>query len=260
MSGNRLTVIIPSRVQDDQMLFLNRSVGSIRRQVLSGQFDVNIIVAVDQGDMLDPQICRNLGIQCIESHGKSQAAALNSAIRKLDCDYVAFLEDDDRWQPQFLQVAAQALDIGGFVSSNQIIYDEHGDIVRFLDFPTPSGWIMAYDTVSRVGEFNETFRFHIDNEWLGRLNLSGVTRVHLLEHYAPLDLAVLAQDRVQIRQMLEATQNRIHVLRHEFLFPLVQRFAHSNSGMAQIMTDPDKQAVSIAEYERLIQQFGRVPI
>lgn len=260
MSGNRLTVIIPSRVKEDQMFFLNRSVGSIRRQVLSGQFDVNIMVSVDAGDILDPQICADLGIQCVESHGRSQAAALNSAIRKLDCDYVAFLEDDDRWQPDYLQVAARALNVGSFVSSNQIIYDEHGDIIRFLDFPTPSGWIMTYDTMQRVGEFNETFRYHIDNEWLGRLNQSGVTRVHLLERYAPMDIEVLTRDRDHIRQLLEVTQNRTHILRHEFPFPLVQRFAHSNSGMAQIMTNEDKRAISFAEYDRLQQTFGMIPI
>ena len=241
------------------MFFLNRSVASIRRQVLSDQFDVNIMVAVDQGDMLDPQVCSNLGIQCVESHGKSQAAALNSAIRKLDCDYVAFLEDDDRWQPDYLQVAARALAVGGFVSSNQIIYDEHGDIIRFFDFPTPSGWIMTYDTMAKVGEFNESFRYHIDNEWLGRLNLSGVTRVHLLERYAPTDVTVLTKDRDHIRQLLEVTQNRVHILRHEFPFPLVQRFSHSNSGMAQILMNEDKQRISVGEYDRLQQTFGAIP-
>lgn len=260
MTGNRLTVIVPTRTQEKQSFFLQRSIRSIRQQQLTGQFEVNIVVAVDKGDMLDPQLCDSLGVQCVESHGKSQAAALNGAIRQLDCDYVAFLEDDDRWQPQFLAIAAQALELGGFVSSNQTLIDDEGDIVRFLDFPTPSGWIMHYNTMARVGEFNESFRYHIDNEWLGRLNQSGVTRVHLLERYAPQDTDILVQERPHIGQMLHATKNRIQILRHEFAFPLVQRFTHANSGMAQIMMVQESRAISAGEYARLEAEFGDIPI
>ena len=260
MNGNRLTVIVPTRTQEKQMFFLKRSIRSIREQQLDGQFQVNILVAVDKGEALSPQICEELGVQCVESHGKSQAAALNGAIRKLDCDFVAFLEDDDRWQPQYLAIAAKALQMGGFVSSNQTLIDDENDIVRFLDFPTPSGWIMHYNTMARVGEFNESYRYHIDNEWLGRLNQSGVTRVHLLERYAPQDIDILTQERPQLGQMLTATKNRIQFIRHEFPFPLVQRYTHADSGMTQIVMYEESRDISMAEYRRLGEEFGDIPI
>jgi glycosyltransferase involved in cell wall biosynthesis len=259
MSGNRLTVIIPSRTQDEQPFFLRRSVKSVRDQTAATLFEITIIIAVDKGEMLDQALRRELDVQCVESAGKSQASALNAAIRQLDGDYVAFLEDDDRWQPNYLAVVGQVLEGADFISSNQMEFDADGNILRYLDFPTPSGWFMRRTTMEQVGEFNEAYRYHLDNEWLGRLNVSGLNRVHLVDFHVPSEAQRLRDERIDIYLVLEATASRCRVLRHQFPFPLVQRYVHPNSGMAQIDQFEASKKASLQEYENLKQTFGRIP-
>lgn len=259
MSEIRLTVIIPSRTQDQQAFFLRRSVKSVRDQTAASQFEITIVVAVDKGEMLDEALLQELDVQCVESDGKSQAAALNAATRRIEGDYLAFLEDDDRWLPHYLSVVAQVIDSADFVSSNQVELDADGNILRFLDFPTPSGWLMRRTTMEQVGAFNEAYRYRLDNEWLGRLNVSGLNRVHLVDFHVPSEVQRLIDERIDIYLVLEATDNRCRVLRHQFPFPLIQRYVHSNSGTALIGQLEASKQTSLEEYEKLKQVFGRIP-
>ena len=67
MSEIRLTVIIPSRTQDQQAFFLRRSVKSVRDQTAASQFEITIVVAVDKGEMLDE------ALQIYRSHFRPSA-------------------------------------------------------------------------------------------------------------------------------------------------------------------------------------------
>ena len=89
-------------------------------------------------------------------------------------DYIAFLEDDDLWSPDFLAVALNTLQQFDFVSSTQIDMSVDGQVQRISDFPTPSGWVMKRRTLETVGVFDEAYRWHLDSEWLGRLGDSGL--------------------------------------------------------------------------------------
>lgn len=182
-----LSVVIPSRARERQIFFLEQAVASVRRQTAFNDFLVDFFVAVDQGMALDKRVCERLKVFCIESPGHSQARALNAAIRKIDSEYVAFLEDDDQWKPDFLSVAFSAMEEAqvDFISSTQSEYDELGNYLRINDFPTPSGWFMKTSILRKIGEFNEAYQFHLDNECLGRLHDTGTKRAHLVEATAP---------------------------------------------------------------------------
>ena len=256
-----LTVVIPSRAQDTQFQFLERATQSIRKQTVIANFDVRILVALDRDVQLPASFCSQIGIEPIASDGTGQARALNGAMRSLgDTDYVAFLEDDDQWAPQYLDFAARSMQHGDFVSSTQAEFDERGVFLRVNDFPTPSGWFMRQEVLGKVGVFDESYRFHLDNEWLGRLREAGVRRVHLVEATAPVEMVHAHQVRPWLAQVLTAARGLCILARHPNPFPLVNRLIHSGSGMARISTDPALLELSQAEHARLVHRYGSVPL
>lgn len=252
-----LTVIIPSRKQEQQLEFINRAVKSVRSQSIAGNFEILFLVGVDKGCSLDDDTLSRLNISCIESEKKSQASALNAAIAKIKDGYVAFLEDDDEWLPEYLEVAMQALAQCDFVSSTQLEFDENNLLIRINDFPTPSGWIMPSKTLNLIGGFNEEYQFHLDNEWLGRLNQAKLKRIHLVESTAPVDPSHIQQVRPWLANVL--LSGFCIIGRHQSPYPLVKRLIHSQSGMAQIASRDDLQKISNEEQSRLVKQFGKIP-
>lgn len=264
MSGTprrSLSVVIPSRTQPAQVRFLERSTASIRAQTVIAEFDLRIVVGVDKGAsaQLD-ETARRLGLTLVESAAASQAAALNAALGAADSDLVSFLEDDDVWHPRYLQNASRALGAGAaFVSSTQLEVDEDDVVLRINDFPTPSGWLLARELLARVGPFDEGYRFHLDNEWLGRLGDTGAARIHLVESTAPVDTRHIAQVRPWLMNALTLSGGNCRLGRHELPIPLVRRLVHSGSGMARIAADPALTEISRAESERLMARFGRIP-
>ena len=128
-----------------------------------------------------------------------------------------------------------------------------------MDFPTPSGWIMPAETLRRVGLFDPAMRWHLDNEWLGRLAEAGIPRCHLVERTAPVTLTYAAQTRPWIANVMRNGGPHVTVRRHMFLAPLIFRLVHSRSGMARIATEPLLQQQSQIEYMTLASRYGRVP-
>lgn len=255
----KLCVIIPSRTQPRQHAFIERAVRSIRSQTAASRFEIRIVVAVDRNRRLPEALCEAWGIRCVESTGESQAAALNAGIGSTDGDYVAFLEDDDQWMPDYLALAAEALGSAPFVSSTQAEHDDRGHLLRVNDFPTPSGWLMTRRTLDRVGPFDEAYRFHLDNEWLGRLNAAGTRRIHLVESTAPIDPALAREVRPWLAILIERTHGRCRLARHPHPVPLVRRLVHAASGMARIASEPGLKDRSMQEYQALADRYGTVP-
>lgn len=262
MSRSTLSVVIPSRTQPSQLAFLERAIASINAQTAFNRYSIVIIIGVDKGQ---GHFLRELATRCAltiaESNDThSHAAALNAAIRQVQSEFVAFLEDDDEWSPQFLSLAEKCVSAGArFVSSTQLEFDEFNAIVRINDFPTPAAWFMPADTLNRVGEFDETYCFHLDNEWLGRLSEANVRRCHLVEMTAPLDPVLVRQVRPWLFNVLNNGGRFSGLARHDSPLPLVRRLVHSVSAMTGIARDPVLRKISDNEYQRLVSSFGRVP-
>ena len=256
---NKLTIIIPSRKQEKQISFIQRATESVRNQSIANQFVITFLVGVDKGCRLKPAISDILGVQCIESDGASQAKALNVAIRQVHEGYVAFLEDDDQWMPDYLNFAMKAIALCDFVSSTQAEFDETDELIRINDFPTPSGWFMPASTLKKVGEFNESYRFHLDNDWLGRLSESKLKRIHMVESTAPVQKKYAKQIRPWLMNVLNNSGGFCNLARHASPYPLVKRLVHSNSGMAQIAANSEYSQISKREYKSLVNRFGVEP-
>ena len=175
----KISVIIPSRLEGS---FLDDAVRSVFAQEGFHLADIQIIVGIDHGQAaLFRQ--RFPDLDMAESTGHSQAAALNAAAKQARGKYLAFLEDDDIWERNFLHTVLPLLDEADFVSSTQLEIDEQGVVRRINDFPTPSGWVLHRNTFDAVGPFDESYRWHLDNDWLGRLGETNIRRIHMVESY-----------------------------------------------------------------------------
>jgi glycosyltransferase involved in cell wall biosynthesis len=257
-----LNIIIASRTQDKQEKFLLRAINGIKNQTIISKFNTRILIGIDKGESFEFNNPEQLpfDFSIVNSNGKTQAAALNTAINKIDSSYVAFLEDDDVWLPNFLELAEKLMeDQVEFVSSTQTEIDENDFILRTNDFPTPSGWFMTSKLLNAIGLFDETFRFHLDNEWLGRLAASNAARGHLVEITAPIELKYTNQVRPWLSNVVTLGGNNSRLFRHTLPYPQVRRLVHSESGMARIATNFEFQEISKLEISKLVSLFGRIP-
>jgi glycosyltransferase involved in cell wall biosynthesis len=255
MGAKTVSVIIPTRLQG---CHLDRAIRSVLAQEGIAQADIQIIVGVDNGHGV-PFKRRYPALEMAESRGHSQARALNAAIQQARGVYLAFLEDDDVWERTFLRTALTLLDQAGFVSSNQLEVNERGSVQQINDFPTPSGWILRRKTFNTVGPFDETYRWHIDNEWLGRLGEANITRSHLVESTAPIAPHLMSQLRPKLAKLLCFGRPQPRIIRHEYSVPMISRLVHSGSAMYRIAQDPALKAESDDEKARVRKRFGHIP-
>lgn len=258
-----VSVIIPSRLdpvhmENPQELWLDRAIESIRAQKIP--FQVKIFIGLDRG--VEPpkrltELAPNVTFAVAGSVG--QAAAINAAAAKANGDYLAILEDDDRWQPRFLEHALKAIEKCEFVSSNQLELPPDDVVGHINDFATPSGWFMRRSLWLEVGEMDASYRYHLDNDWLGRLSDQGNRRVHLVEASAATNLDELERNRPFLHSFANAKPGYNFVVRHAENSPLVLRTANPFGGMSMIKASPEARARSEEEQERLRQKFGRFP-
>ena len=254
----RLTVIITSRAQADQEKFLARALASIAGQSVAAQFEIHVVIGVDAGCAPRVPSVAGLTVVCAESAGSSQAAALNAALARVSAGFVAFLEDDDQWLPEYLLYAVAAIAHCDFVSSTQLEVGDDGVVLRIHDFPTPSGWFTRGETLARVGAFDEAYRFHLDNEWLGRLAETKARRLHLVESTGPATRGYMTS-RPDLARIVDQPGGLCRVARHGSPFPLVRRLVHERSGTGQIVRDGDLRSRSRTELAALRRRFGRIP-
>lgn len=263
-----ISIIMPSRLKPNPMgdgteLWLERAFAHVRKQSLWGRVDLEVCVGIDHG-MTPPAEVNTWNLQVkwatAGPERVCQAAALNAAARLAQGDVVALLEDDDYWQASHLENALKGLADGfAFVSSNQVEITPEGKPFRYLDFATPAGWTMPHALWREIGPMNEDFRWHLDNEWLGRLNAAGKRRLHMVEAGAPVDLEEMRAKRPQLALVLEAAPEGSEVRRHAGKLPTVVRTANPEGGMAQIAGGGQARDQSNRERDALKQRFGTLP-
>ncbi len=104
----------------------SRRSGAASEQAIPRGFRLAFFIGID----LDAQIPSSLGarpdVTFARSNGRGQAAAINAAANAAAAqnhDFIALLEDDDQWEPNFLAWALGCLETCDFVSSNQLEVD-----------------------------------------------------------------------------------------------------------------------------------------
>lgn len=237
-------------------LYLDRAIASVRRQTVYAQHEWELLVGLDANAPWPPARLENAnGVRVIRSPGAGQALAVNTAAAFATGDVISFLEDDDAWHQQKMEYQLQAL-AGGydFVSCSQREVTPDGDYVRINDFATMSGWIMPAQIWRSVGPMDESFKWHLDTEWLGRLNAAGKKRLHFAEHAA--EHAEAGQMRPWLRFV---GAHSAVAMTDGLLEPLVTRTVNPGGGMATIARDPAEAEVSRVEHARMMTAFGQVP-
>jgi len=257
----KISVIVPSRLQANPAsgrgsLYLDRALMSARRQ--RGGFDLELVVGLDTGAPPLPE--RFSDVVVAHAAGAGQAAAVNAAVRASSGDVLAFLEDDDIWEPWKLEAQVPFLPFRGLVTCNAREVDTDGGYHRINDFPTPSGWATTRDIWEDIGGMDEGFKWHVDTEWLGRANAAGVSRVHVVERGGGGGKSG--------RPWLEHVRKNSLLAESPHDLPLVVRTVNPDGGMQRIARaaalpprDPGRLDAdqSEAEHVEMMRRFGVVP-
>ena len=263
----RIAIITPSRLKPSTLVgkagqyFLEHAIESANAQELDRPATIHFFVGTDPETEIPARLAAHPQVTFARGARKGQIPALNAAIGAVDdsWDLVGFLEDDDHWLPAYLGFALRALESFDFVSSTQLETDEAGEVVRINDFATPSGWLMRRATFAQVGAISPASKWHYDNEWLGRLAETGLRRAHLVEATAPVTLQDAILVRPWLANVLQLGGPSISLARHGFVLPLVCRLVHPGSGSSDVGQGGTSKAESNAEYQRLVDRFGRIP-
>lgn len=244
-----VTVIVPTRFA--RLDYIQEAFQSIRAQGVQ----LEILVGVDRDAVVPDGFAERFGVTICRGTENSQAAALNACIPRAQGEFVAFLEDDDKWLPEFLVTAASVN--APFVSSTQLEVDQDGVVLRIQDYPTPSGWFVRRDALLRSGPFMPMR--HLDNYMLGRVGEEGIERAHLVEATAPIIQEYAECSRPFLVTVMNEGRPKPRIFRHSNPYPLVVRRVHPGSEMWRVRHDPSSQAKSAEEFEQLIKRFGVVP-
>lgn len=261
-----ISVVLPSRLAaldaaaPDGRWFVERALDCIERQtVLADGHRIEAVVGVDPGQGRRAGMRLGARARVAEAEAGGQAQALNAAAAAIRGDFVAFLEDDDWWDDDYLAFALRALQQVDFVSSTQLERTPDGTILRIFDYPTPSSWVMRRAVWDAVGGFDPGYRWHLDSDWLGRLREQGAKRLHFVEATAPITLNEIGESRLQLAYLVRFAREKLQLARHTRFLPLVTRTVHPGSGMARIRIDPVLRGESQLEYARLQERFGGLP-
>lgn len=258
-----LSVVIPSRLQKNPVgkFWLEDAVESIMNQSINYNLDIEIIVGVDNDSDLDA-VPKLPHVKYVRSNGKSQAHALNSAILLARGEVITFLEDDDIWHPKKIDEGMIALNHFDFISSNQLefIVDSNGLRLfqKINEYPIPSGWMMKRDLFNHIGAFDTDFKYHLDSEWIGRLNQFGATRCHMVEMGCPaasLESVIKNRSKLGIIMYQSALGSCLWSTKENH--PLVYRATHPGSGMSKIATDVEAGKISSEEH-RMIHEVNKM--
>ena len=262
--ARKLTVLIRSRSSPNQLKHIERAVKSILNQSIIEQFVVSIVVIVDKGMLTDSTRFTDLTIKQVESGGVSLAKAFNRGvqeIQEIQEGYVAFLEDDAQWEPQYLSCALSHIHHCDFLSSSTLEIRSDNTIAEVNYFATPSGWFMPVSTLRSVGLFNETYKHRPATEWLGRLKEARLKRVHLIEKPKPRANTFSEYFRLNktLLNLIQFTQGNSEICAHEFSFPLIKKLLQDASNMGHVRATEEGYDHSITEQHMLMQRFGSIP-
>ena len=124
-----VSVVIPTF---NRLYLLPRSIGSVQRQTLT---DIELLVVDDGGGLVTEENlpATRFPIRIIRKPNGGPGSARNAGWREADSLYVAYLDDDDEWSPDHLEILVAALRES---SERRIAYStanvvEHGAHVRW---------------------------------------------------------------------------------------------------------------------------------
>jgi glycosyltransferase involved in cell wall biosynthesis len=138
-----VSVVIPTR---SRPAWLQEAVESVLAQTMA---DLEIVIVLNSATLEAAQTAKRLGtdrrVEVIEMPAVTVAEARNTGMAAARAEWIAFLDDDDIWLPQKLEIQlAAARAVGaGIVTCNFVQFDHRGDIVPSGLAPRPPGLSFA---------------------------------------------------------------------------------------------------------------------
>jgi glycosyltransferase involved in cell wall biosynthesis len=139
MKSPSISVVIPLY---NKAPYIERTLRSIVAQTFT-DFEILVIDdgSTDGGAELVRSFCDHR-IRLITQINSGVSAARNRGIIESISDYIAFLDADDEWKPEFLDtiwlLKNEFPDVSFFATSNEVIYDNGKRVIRDYGFPETS--------------------------------------------------------------------------------------------------------------------------
>lgn len=254
----KIGVVIPSRLAlspDGKTLWLQSALESIRAQTCFDRHEWVVVVGLDEGAKKPSEEGMATHFSFVHASTRGQAAAVNAAAHAATAagvEVMSFLEDDDLWHPEKMAIQLSRLEQAPFLSCSQwLMSEDRQAVVGLHDYPIPTSWIMTTDVWKKIGGFNESFRFHVDSEWIGRLNEEHIPRIHLIEN----------RNQVCAWYFRFASQVHHHseIVSTGLAHPLATRTHNLGGGMSAIERDLSFKTRSNEEYALLQARHGEIP-
>lgn len=166
----------------NSIAYIERCIQSVRAQ----RFQTSELIVVDgqSEDGTAEYLALQNQIFIIDQQGKGIANARNTGILAAKGEYIAFLDADDVWTPEKLEVQYQ------YLFNNPAIDAAGGQLVKSdnIDYPipamTPGGFLFRSKVFEQFGLFNEKFKIACDHEWFLRAIRGG------LKHHKLTDIVL----------------------------------------------------------------------
>lgn len=193
----RVSVIVPTR---DRREKLGRALDGVEAQRFR-DFEVVIVDDASTDGTLPWLAARWPDVRALAmAHPAGAAAARNRAVEHARGELLAFLDDDDRWRPEYLEAQVGLLDAvpeADLSYADNVETDARGRHARpdarpLVSYPSPLVWLLAecfIHTLSavvcrraafdRVGGFDERLAVVHDLDWYGRILADGGSIAHV---------------------------------------------------------------------------------
>jgi glycosyltransferase involved in cell wall biosynthesis len=138
-----ISVVIPTY---NRVRYLKQALDSVLGQTFR---DFDIIVVDDNSTDGTKELVASYGggVRYILQENRERAAARNNGIRNSNSEYIAFLDSDDMWMPDHLEVCLKALrqdTEAGLSFSGSYMVDEEGKMISKLGLRPFNGYVSEY--------------------------------------------------------------------------------------------------------------------
>ena len=229
-----VSIVIPTY---NRISMLKEAIAAVLNQTFAG--NTEIIVIDDNSTDGTPKIIQEQYpdiylIPCSENHGP--AAARNKGIKAAKGRYIAFLDSDDLWEPDYLQTQIDTLTKQSITQKYFSVSDvwlwktekdirihckqgKHPDFSSFLHhllaagsfIHTPSAAVFPRQAFERQDLFNESLRFAEDTDLYIRLIIDGYQPIFTRKPLVTRRKHGQGQ-AIEFKNMDRRIQNRINIL------------------------------------------------
>ena len=239
--------------------FIGEAIDSVLAQTYT---DFELIVVDDGSEDQTAQKVKQYGekLTYLYQPNSGQAKARNLGYAHSNGEYLAFLDADDRWYPQMLEVEVQALDSNpqmGLVYSDVDVIDENGrllqehylarraekkrasySIIGFHSIPFPSASLKRRVIFEKAGCFDVSF-------YQGGEDVVLWAKMYRLANFVWIPQS-LAQRRMQRRQVSHMKERRLEA-----------DLMASNKLWTLFAEEPDRQTDLLVTYGRIWSREGQ---